>query len=1031
MLKTINNRFRFPISHRYGINSGLCFVGDVGGEKRREYTAMGDAINLAARLMSNAAYGKALVGEDTRKRCQSDFDFSSYGEISVKGKEKSVKTYLLAGAGEIRRASVDMIGRDLELRTAEEFLSGVKSKRRVFMLISGEPGAGKSLLSEKTKATAAGIGFNCIEGACFRFSDMTAYGPIKMIFSEMLGLNSKSSRKDRRSALLRRLRELDEHEWEPLVAPLLDYFPAVPPHLQSLPEDIKKNKIRNIIIRLISALAAEKNYMIIIEDIQWIDAASFDIIKWLMESDRPPGIMLISRPGDILEELSRRKDIIRIELGPLDNEHSKKLFLTVLKGIKPEQSIVDRVIEKSGGNPFYLEEMAKAYSELGKGRFENVDDVPSGIESVITARLDNLGEMVKKTVRTASVIGRIFGYRVLKAIFPDRRRTSRLRDYLDELARLDLTPVERIQPALEYIFKHILTQEVAYNGLSFSSRKTLHLKTAEYFASKSRRAERNPEIIARHYLQAEQPGNALLFLILSGKKAAAEFANKEAFKYFEKALEIAVKLGEKGQIEECLVNRGLLAKNTAEYALAIDDFIQLRGLGEDDIGICSIAEKELSIIYRLQGDYSNASESLDNLEKIMLGDAATAVFCLNGRAEIARRGGKLPRCRELLMQALDIVNAGTVDQNLAASVYNNLGICHWSLGRLKEASDYYKTALKLYRKLKDLNGQSKVVNNLGIISDELGKLLNAAGAYEKAEKIFRRIGASRSEAYACANLGTNFLSRGYLSKANEKLEQARDIFKSIGDQHSFAYTCGDIGYVRFACGDIGKARELISFAVEKAGELKDDELSLESKIRMHKIDSHLGRVQIDEIDQLIGQANKIGSSELEIKARILKLFSLLIVHDIRSAGESLMFLENMKEIDNYPEPGLELSAWTVWYYDCLGNRKKAISVLKKTAREGLSRDLALVISDLLAISAGCDLIEHLPTELLTRMRTCHARLEPDSDSDGKKEFATLHKRKIDFIKSSVEMSAEYRKSLGNSNHSPTSSNGKIKANVIS
>ncbi len=1014
-LKELNLKFAHPIKHRYGINSGLCFVGDVGGEYRREYTAMGDAINLAARLMSNADYGKMAVGEETEKICRDSYEFKSSGKLQVKGKKEPVKAYLLMGEKERRQTDALMIGRDSELDRVKSYIDVIRNKGRALLLISGEPGAGKSLLCEKLLILAAQNGIEYFEGACYRQSEKTSYGPIKSIFLELLNLSTKSSQKDRRTALQRRLKELDEYEWEPLIAPLLDYFPSVPPYLRNLPEETKKNKIESVICRLICGAAGQNNGIIIIEDIQWIDTASFDIIKLLMKSKDTPGLLFVGRPGDISEELKSVAKVDEIELGALTLESSRELFFAVLKDKKPNESIIGNVIDKSAGNPFYLEEMAKAYNELGEARFGSAENIPSGIESVITARIDNIGEMEKKTVRTASVIGRIFGYQVLKEIFPDRGRIGRLRDYLNELARLDLTPLERVQPVLEYIFKHILTQEVAYNGLSFSARKSLHIKTAEYFAARKRLVKTTPETIARHFMMAEEYKRALPYLILSGKKAASEFANKEAFEYYGKALDIAEKLNKNEYVIESLKNRGLLAKDTADYQQAVSDFIKLKTLAGDDTEFRSFSERELSFIYRMMGEYDKASISLNELEKTKPDDIPTRVFCLNGRAEIARRGGKLPQCRELLLEALDLINNYGIDRDLTATVYNNLGICHWSLGRLKEAEDYYKTALKHYRKHKDLGGQSKIINNLGIISDELGKLHHAASSYEKAEKIFKRIGASRSEAYACANLGTNLMSRGNLTKAAEKLYRAKEIFDKIGDQHSSAYTLGDIGFIRFREGDVDKAREMIKSTIEKASELKDEELILESKIRFGRIEAYSGNTRLAETENLIDMAGKVGSSELEIKAIILKIYALLVSSDITSIQNALNHIGGMKELNNYPELRLELSTLMVVIEYVQGNYQNSLKLLKDALRECFSRDLALIVTDLSAVAYACNLMEKIPEKtrsIIDRYISRPISGLSESDIDRYKAF---QRRMIEFYRKSIEYAGKLTGNLKRQN----------------
>jgi len=1000
-LKELNVNFDIPVNHRYGVNSGLCFVGDVGGEARREYTAMGDAVNLAARLMSRAEYGTALIGENTEKSCRFEYDLRDRGKIRVKGRKKPERAFLLCGEKAARQMNGQMIGRDREMSRVESFIDRIKNTDSARLMISGEPGAGKSLLCEKLKSSAVEKGLSCFEGDCFKLSEKTAYGPIRSIISSLLGLGNRSSQKEKRLALQNALRELHELEWEPLLAPLLDYFPPVPPHLKSLPEEMKKSKIEGIICRIIRETGDNRRSIIIIEDIQWIDAASFEIVKLLAEFPDTPGLLFVGRPGEITDELSGLIGMERIELGALTVEDSEKLFLSVLGDKNPGAELIKNVIEKSGGNPFYLEEMAKAYIELGEQRFYDTDNIPIGIESVITARIDNLGEMVKKTVRSASVIGRIFGYQVLKEIFPDRARVGRLRDYLDELARLDLTPVERVQPVLEYIFKHILTQEVAYNSLSFSARKSLHIKAAEYFASRKRLAKRNPETVAGHYLLAEEDLKALPYLILSGGKAASEFANKEAFEYFGKALEIATKADDKQYIIESVRKRGILARNTALFNQAENDFIRLGELAGADNKLKADSERELSFIYRMTGEYDKASESLGRLEKLLPDDVPTRVFCLNGHAEIARRGGKLQECRGLLLEALELMENYNIDRGLAATVNNNLGICHWSLGRLKDAENYYKTALKLYRNLKDLGGQSKIINNLGIISEEQGKLHSAAASYEKAEKIFKRIGASRSEGYACANLGTNFLSRGYLPKAAAKLFRAKEIFDNIGDRHSSAYTLGDIGYIRFREGDIEKAKELIDEAIKKGTELKDNELMLESSIRMRRLEIYCGTPAIDEIEKLISLAREVGSSELEIKAMLARLFALLTSGNNIALWENIARIENLDDYDNYPELRLELSVIKMIAELRNGSAREALKILNKSLSECFSRDLALVIADLRAAAIACNLTSGIPPKTAVRIEQFISRPAPEMDKDAAEKYRAFQKRLEIFYKMAV------------------------------
>ena len=194
-LPRINKRFIHPIKHRYGINTGLCFVGDVGGKWRREYTAMGDAVNLAARLMSKASLGDILVGEQTTKICGDDFVTRDGGLVDIKGKKKPVRIYCLDKQVDRDGSEELMIGRDQELETARKFIEKITDKQRAILLVSGEPGAGKSLLCAKIKKMAAEAGLINVEGACFRHSSAAPYGPLKAILLGLMQLPSKSTQK--------------------------------------------------------------------------------------------------------------------------------------------------------------------------------------------------------------------------------------------------------------------------------------------------------------------------------------------------------------------------------------------------------------------------------------------------------------------------------------------------------------------------------------------------------------------------------------------------------------------------------------------------------------------------------------------------------------------------------------------------------------------------------------------------------------------------------------------------------------------
>ena len=971
-LPRINDKLPEPITHRYGANSGLCFVGNVGGKARHEYTAMGDAINLAARLMARA--DRPFIGEATIKAGGDGFIAPEIDPIRVKGKAEPVRVFVLDSEKAIAGTESLIIGRDCEIEKARRFIDDIKRGRRSLLLISGEPGAGKSLLTDRLKSIGRNAALSVIEGACYGHFEKPPYEPLKAILLGMLHLEAKSSQKKRKTALSGQLSMIGEEDWEPLLAHLLDYFPAVPPHLKNLPEDIKKAKTKDVLNRLICSLNKQRPALLIIEDVQWLDDASFDLVKSLTQMPDVPALVFVSRPGEIFDELKGMSGVESIDLGGLPPESGRKLFLTVLGGAVPPEEIISQVIDKSGGNPFYLEEMAKAYLELGPDKFAAGENIPSGIESVITARIDNLGEMVKKTIRTASVIGRVFAFNVLKDIFPDRARIGKLRDYLSQLAHLDLTPLERRQPVLEYIFKHILTQEVAYNGLSFSARKALHLKAAEYYAAKRQIAAFHPELPARHYLQAGEELTAMPFLLNAGRKAANEFANKEAFDYYEKVIAIADNSASMEFKVQAHRARGELAKHTGNFKLAESDYLNLKSLVEDDAAQKALSLRHLSDIYRLTAEYDKANAILNELESFLPDDPENRVFCLNGRAEIDRRQGRLQACHDRLAKAFDLFPQYDIAKGLQATIHNNLGICLWSLGKLKQATGHYKSAYALYRRLKDLNGQSKIINNLGILSDEMGKLRQAAQAYEKAEKIFKRIGSLRSEGFACANLGTNLSTRGYLAAAHDKLLQARGIFEKIGDSHSLAFTIGDLGMNYYRRGELEKAVDHFSEALRRGNQIGDDEFILETTLRLARVKLVRAELPMAEIDDLIDRAKKVSSQELQIKAMIIKGLIALGGKELREVDLIINELNRECKPTEFPELEAELVKLQTILMVLKNQPVKAARLILSSIKKAIKNDLAIAAFELTIVVDACGLTASMPRHILHASAELNERL---------------------------------------------------------
>ena len=575
-----------------GITTGRIFCGSVGNDLRREYTIIGNAVNLSARLMGAASTQDELIAKHvvpilcdrlTYDSAKEAVEFETLPPQRVKGRTEPVEVFhALEIKKSVVRSKTELIGRQdektLMAGALQELSRGAPHQT---LVLQGEAGIGKSRLFEDLIRQAETLDVKMFVGNGDPIEKASPYHAWRSIFYQVFDIAELLANEDFTEApqtlmedkVLAKLVEIDPDlvRYAPLVDVVLPI--AIPDNelTSAMSGEIRGGNVRELLTRLLAFEASQSPMLIVMEDLHWFDSASWALLVDVQQKVRPLFLALNTRPladpipaqfKQILDTPGTR--LLRLEAMKLDDVEA---LVCQRLGVKSVPPMLSRLIrEKSEGHPFFAEELAYALRDSGilmienqecrvHSRFLNFEDLtlPDTLQAAITNRIDSLNPSQQLTLKVASVIGRIFAFRLLQAIHPIEADKSALHDYMTTLTRLSLTLVESEAPDLAYIFKHAVTQEVAYNLMLFSQRRLLHQAVAEWI---EKNYEKNLEayyaLLAHHWSQAADPSEALQdghalykaveYLEKAGEQAIQNYANQEAVQFFNQALELDKKI---------------------------------------------------------------------------------------------------------------------------------------------------------------------------------------------------------------------------------------------------------------------------------------------------------------------------------------------------------------------------------------------------------------------------------------------------------------------------------------------------------
>jgi class 3 adenylate cyclase/tetratricopeptide (TPR) repeat protein len=522
---------------RIGIHTGLVVFGPVGGNLRMDPTAIGDAANVAARLQTAAEPGTILISEETYRLVQAYAYVERCGPLSLKGKRAPVVAYRLldfshrlrTGAAPAARPFVDRTG---EMALFETLVPAISEGRGRVLGLIGEAGIGKSrLVSEFRKRLPEALLW--VEGRCISYRTMVPYQLVLDLLRRICGIVQVDAVDAVTAKLNAALKQagMDPDQDGPLLLNILGVQNLSGRRAQSSPEAVKA-KAFAALRQLIVGTSRDRPLALVLEDLHWLDKVSEEFLTFLGEvvSSTPMLVIATYRPG-FRSPWIDKSYAGQVPLQPLSRADSLNLLRSVPARL--DEPIMEAIVAKADGNPLFLEQLALDADEADEGR--SVGTVPDTINDVIMARIDRLPDDTKRILQVASVIGRRFSLRLLRAVW---QGAGPMEPHLAELVRLEFIQERFDAGRTTYVFRHALTQETAYASLLERYRRVLHgAAGAAIEAFVGDRIQEVADQLAFHFGRSDEAEKAVDYAILAAEKAQRRWASSEAVAYFKAALE--------------------------------------------------------------------------------------------------------------------------------------------------------------------------------------------------------------------------------------------------------------------------------------------------------------------------------------------------------------------------------------------------------------------------------------------------------------------------------------------------------------
>ncbi len=844
-IRALAATFDFLDPVQIGLTRGRMRTGAYGSRTRRTYGVLGDNVNLAARLMAYADAGAILANERLRQATGSAFKWEILPEMHVKGKDRTVTPALLLGEraqGISAEYALPMVGRSAEFQAAITHLEKVQNGSGQLLAIVGEAGMGKSRLVAELQAAASEM--QVLSGAASSFGTDNSYLVWETVWRSFFGLDGERDVTDQIATVTAVLDGLDSAlvQRAPLLSAALGVTIPDNDLTASLDAKVRKSALASLLVACLQARAAQQPQLIVLEDFHWSDQLSRDLLLAIGRAivNLPVLIVVVYRPMKTPIAVADLPNFNTITLSAFSADEAHQLIQRKLMQLFDDAEIggaqlVHTITTRADGNPFYIEEilnyLADLQLDLNDRHALAAVDLPTSIYSLILSRLDQLTDQQQVTLRVASVIGRLFKATIIAGVYPELGQPEAIIASLDYLSGLDLVTLDSVEPELVYLFKYIITQQVAYESLLYATRARLHEAIGRFIEqNEADNLQAHYPLLAFHYEHSENDMKKRDYLTKAGEMAQAEYANSAAINYYQKALplltgaERVATLLKLGAVQE-VVGEWESADATYEDALAT-----VRELTDSAFqSQTHVAKGEL---LRKQGKYEQATEWYLLGEGLAesADDRAKALIC---RGTLNAQQGNYDTAQSLYEESLALRRQED-DKLNSAKVLNNMGIVARFQGEYERSRQYHQEALDLRRAAQNRWGIAASLNNLGNVTVDLGDLDAARVYLEEAVTFQREIGDQWYLANALNNLGNVVREQQDTPAALALYRESMGINRELDDRWALAYLLEDVGML-FASSEPERALTLAG----AASTVREQIGSPLSAIEQEKLDAKL------------------------------------------------------------------------------------------------------------------------------------------------------------------------------------------------